>query len=332
MSEQYTQLPDKLDIKGMDAPTFLCSLIAVHNVVVPDEVAGDFDGGKNQMATGYGFPRPEDKIALLGYALEKAKLAQDPHDAALVVAGSIPVIHPWAEGNGRTSRALYRHLARSAPIVPKELNRHARILGVDEEARAEIDLGSVWGSGSTLFLLREELIYKRSDIPYLPYNRQRVRVMGSDSDGVKNTHDSLSAKESIGLDEEGVEDISNAIGMGEKGIARTDSHALKYALVATLSGDELNSISTYKGDIQIADLRKFLETAPSEQKKIFCANIWEYRKLAALVAIDILSDDFGAVTTVKDGERQVSFRDLFLEQSNNFKKATAHGAGALALQ
>lgn len=55
---------------------------------------------------------PEDKQALLDYALQVAQASTDPRLKPLVLAYAINIVHPFSDGNGRTARGLYRLLSR----------------------------------------------------------------------------------------------------------------------------------------------------------------------------------------------------------------------------
>jgi len=57
-------------------------------------------------------PVPEDKIELLGEALRSAQELETPTAQGLLLGYAINMIHPFGDGNGRVSRAVYALLSR----------------------------------------------------------------------------------------------------------------------------------------------------------------------------------------------------------------------------
>ncbi len=64
------------------------------------------DGDKS-LTDGYMPPSPEDRIPLLKEAFEKAIREDTPEKCATVLGMSILTIHPYLDGNGRTSRTIF---------------------------------------------------------------------------------------------------------------------------------------------------------------------------------------------------------------------------------
>lgn len=63
--------------------------------------------GNGKMSDGYMPPDPKDRVPLLKEAFEKAIKEDSPEKSAMVLGMSILTIHPYLDGNGRTSRTIF---------------------------------------------------------------------------------------------------------------------------------------------------------------------------------------------------------------------------------
>jgi hypothetical protein len=81
-------------------------------------------------------PEQKDKESLLKYMLETAQKLDNIQDVALLVGAGITQIHPFIDGNGRTSRLLYAKLSAGIDFFKKNEDE---ILG----GRSSIELGSI---------------------------------------------------------------------------------------------------------------------------------------------------------------------------------------------
>ena len=76
-----------------------------------------------------------DKEPLLGELLEKMKQVDNLNDIALLTAISINAIHPFDDGNGRTSRFFYTLINESFQNIEQDKEKLLKILG--ERGRSE---------------------------------------------------------------------------------------------------------------------------------------------------------------------------------------------------
>jgi len=104
----------------------------------------DFDGagvvvggeGVDGLIVEHQPPEQKDKESLLKYMLETAQKLDNIQDVALLVGAGITQIHPFIDGNGRTSRLLYTNLSAGIDFFKKNEDE---ILG----GRRSIDLGTL---------------------------------------------------------------------------------------------------------------------------------------------------------------------------------------------
>lgn len=76
------------------------------NSSIRDTNAQQFDGD-GLLANGYLPPAPEDRLPLLEKAFNYSKTLDAPEQSAFVLGSSILTIHPFLDGNGRTSRTIF---------------------------------------------------------------------------------------------------------------------------------------------------------------------------------------------------------------------------------
>ena len=81
-------------------------------------------------------PQPSDRVPLMEKAFRASQKAEDPEDAAVILALSINAIHPYDDGNGRTSRLMYTLLQRGYNGTDEDKQYYAGILKNTEGRKA----------------------------------------------------------------------------------------------------------------------------------------------------------------------------------------------------
>lgn len=120
--------------------------LLVNDVTRGKKSSKDFDGG-NVLVQGnmtadtswveYLPPREADKNELLSLILTESRNLS-PEDAGLLLGLGINAVHPFADGNGRSSRLMYTLLAEGYDGSPESKERIQNILS--EEGRKYVDL------------------------------------------------------------------------------------------------------------------------------------------------------------------------------------------------
>jgi hypothetical protein len=82
----------------------------------------------NDFSISYQPPVPEERVALMKEAFERSKQFEDPQLAGLCLAFSVNVIHPYSDGNGRTSRMLYSLLSHGYDGSDEDKNHFTELL------------------------------------------------------------------------------------------------------------------------------------------------------------------------------------------------------------
>lgn len=100
-------------------------------VVVGDDDVLDVEG----VVVAHQPPDQQDKVDLLEYMLKSAQNLPNIQDSALLIAAGINQIHPFRDGNGRTSRLIYANLSAGSKFVKD----HIKEIG---SGRSNIDIGS----------------------------------------------------------------------------------------------------------------------------------------------------------------------------------------------
>lgn len=307
-------------LPGLSQGSLKDLLIGIHNEMVPEETLLDFDADKNAMGQGMGgvmdsyavrYPRRQDKEELLTYALEEAKACQDPRDGALLLAASVVAIHPFNEGNGRVSRALYSDLlGTERPDTPGEKRR----LDIGK-GRQFIDLG-------TAFTQDEWLSRWSAHLPYIASNLASadVRVVIHKTDVKDNVEaTTLDEEAMVGLSDEEKTDLVAAIGADKFGNTYAkDGEGLSFAtaLVVSKHPELAVLIDSKEGRTwQLVNIHHFLPRLSNEQRIEFVSALWEHRKLRAQSTIDFLSDDTGSSVIMAGG--RTTLRSLVIERTIN---------------
>ncbi len=87
-------------------------------------------------------PEFEDKEELLKEIYEQAQKIEDTKDSALLLGASIGAIHPFADGNGRTSRLIFALLHDGYSGSAEDKEKLTRLLGA--EGRQTVDISSAY--------------------------------------------------------------------------------------------------------------------------------------------------------------------------------------------
>lgn len=314
----------------VEAPKFSSSsykdrLLSLHNEIFRSELQ-DFDADKNKMGFGMAgamdgvkvrYPRRTDKDALIEYAIEKANACKDPQHAALLLATAAVTIHPFGEGNGRISRALYCDLL-GVPRIDESSKPRYDDAGL--ESRKLIDLGTAFVDNPLLSKLTKLHPYTITNTD----NRGiRVVIHKPEKDGVEAI--TLSEEALSGFDTEEREDLVVSLGGDDKGNTYgKDQVGLTFATDLLMQRNrELEAYVKKLPDDrgEIVNIHELLPHMTVSQKKDFVSSLWLHRKLFAQASIDFLSDDFGS-RQVTVGSEVTTFRDIVIQRTNNFQKST----------
>ena len=318
------------DLQTWDYASLKSRLIALNNEACAgqSEPITDFHENYSMMGGGWmgmagvdiHFPIPEDREDLFRYALKKAQAAQNIQDAALLLGTAVVAIHPFGDGNGRTSRALYAQLSRGWDDTNEEYRRLTAPHGVDEqgsEARETIDLGSIL-IGSSVGNYADWYTYTKSDLdlklaPLASYDRYedgRIKFP--------------SQEEMPHVANEDYQVILQSVGLDEKGFLRTtDVKGLRFALGKVLQkrslGEKYITPASEPHSFPKANLGQVLTQEDPAVAHELAQAIGEYAKLRALAAIDFLTDDFGGQLQVRRPDGEVGFiKDLVIEETDNY--------------
>lgn len=137
-------------------------------------------------------PPVEDKPQLLEYAFNRAKELEDPRDIGLLAAASINAVHPFADGNGRTSRLVYDLLNYN--YTGSDRDKKFLLSALSSEGRhITPDVNPMYLLyGSILDLIAKEEFTKLGEADYYFLNRARSRDISQRTDLDKETVDRLS--------------------------------------------------------------------------------------------------------------------------------------------
>ncbi len=322
------EVPAAQEIPAYSVDNFKAHLLELHNQLLPAAPLTDFDANKNYMGQGIAgamdgaairYPKRSDKMELLAYAVEEAQKCEDPRDGALLLAASVVATHPFVDGNGRVSRALYSDLMG---VERSDEISSARNFDSGDANRQRIDLG-------TAFTQDEWLSRWSAHYPYLlsgvPHEDLRVVIykkdIKDDIEATTLTEDALS-----GLDTEERVDLVSAIGADEFGNTyATDLEGLMFAAALLVKNfPDLKDYVKPQGKGSIINIHELLPSLAVEQKKKFVAALWQYRKFRAQAVIDFLSDETGSEVITAGG--RIAVRSLVIERTNNLHASKLRGS------
>lgn len=136
-------------------------------------------------------PPTKDKPRLLEYAFNRAKELEDPRDVGLLAAASINAVHPFGDGNGRTSRLVYDLLNYN--YAGSERDKKFLLAALSSEGRfitPDVD-PSYLLYGSVIDLIIKEEFTKLGEADYYFLNRTRSRDVNVRTDLDEETRDKL---------------------------------------------------------------------------------------------------------------------------------------------
>ena len=304
---------------------FKSYLVSLHNEFLPDQGLTDFDADKNAMGAGdaramYGvgirYPRRADKEELLSYLWQKAAECAERRDKALLLAAGVVAIHPFGDGNGRVSRAVYTDVLG---IERVDEEAHKRTHGMGKDGRSLIDLGTAFAEDPLLSDLSDQYPYI---VQGIPQRRFRVGIhdmsQPDDISKVAPTPDVLA-----GMTAEDQADYISAIGADKYGNTYgKDGEGLIYAFQAVIRNNpDLEAyVEDRNGGYEFVNVHTIMPQMSPEDKKQLVASLWEYRKLRAQSARDFLADDAGYVTLKQKG--RVALRDVVIAATNNMHESS----------
>lgn len=147
-------------IKNLDFDDFKDLLIRVNGIVRDIPITKRKFNGTNVKLMGAGGyvgyvpPFHEDKEPLLKEAFTKAKGSGDIKNTALLISVAVNAIHPFADGNGRTSRLVYRLIGEGYRGSEEEKAKLSKILG--EKGRVGLDIEPTIIEAQILNIVKKE--------------------------------------------------------------------------------------------------------------------------------------------------------------------------------
>lgn len=274
------------------------------------------------------YPDAKDIDEVMEYSFDMAKRQNDIQSSALVLSGGFVAAHPFADGNGRVSRALYSELSAGLTTGTKgyELatSSSSQVTGESGGSRM-ISLGNnVLNSDLLLKNSHKKLVYERSGLEEF-----RVRIAGlnydQDQDGTyvglpPEAREGLDPSQQLWLDDayHNVRDIT----YDHKNIAqnRGEDESFKFALAYAQKQNPgaLDEFVSSQDDGGMLQVDKLLVSGKTELLASIADGAREFYKQHALSYIDMLGDK-GAETTLDYGAKgKISVRDKIIENSGNF--------------
>ncbi len=157
-------------IRNLNFQSFKNFLVRINGIVRGLPIKGrDFEK-EDVVFDGFGFrstpPDPEDREELLKEVFEQARQCRTLADIAFLLSTSINAVHPFSDGNGRTSRLVFLLVQDGYGATPKEDQKVRRVLG--EGGRREIDTNPLLIRGEVLKVLKARKDFQSFESPTLP--------------------------------------------------------------------------------------------------------------------------------------------------------------------
>lgn len=326
-------------LKKLSAQTLNQRLLAINNAV-RSRGANDAEGEdgftkSGRFASSYKrvphvYPDAKDVGEVLDYALSAAQKAEDIQDAALILASGTVAAHPFADGNGRTSRAVYSELSMG-------LNPTARGYGMatmstqysrqEGGGSAMVNVGSGFlDSDPALGPVHKRLMYERAGIIRAGDSAAGYSIK---LDSTSKRFDTLPKDYLQGLPtekSEWLEDLyRNFVGTNGSGrdiVQATGSHESFIFAISYVDKHLPKRLDQYryipKINETLLSVDAIFASRDNELLTTLADGVREYYKQYALAYVDMLS---------KDSERQVvdpvtgasmSVKDRIVQQTNNF--------------
>ena len=307
------------------------------------------------------FPRATDKERLLEYAFYQAQACERNQDAGLVLGVGVVVTHPFAFGNGGSSRGIYAEASVGwnvgSDILGANFNRPRprmdQTITLDYASRAIVDLGSAFHS-DPLYTTAELLVRqargmgkpnKRAfDIGLwrMPYPDSTPRTRNSlgktshlhdqPADERFEWHDS--EFEGLSLEEEF--DLQDAIGLSPSGKDYDhDFRGVHFALEQLLHEGILprDIVKTYTANnyrtIEYINIFDVLSTLDVTGRKLLVQCLWDYRRDLAQAKIDMASP--ASVSPIRPKSTARKYRALVLKHTNNLSGLKGYNASEFSV-
>ena len=274
------------------------------------------------------YPDAKDIDEVMEYAFDSARNQEDTQAAALVLSGGFVAAHPFADGNGRVSRALYSELSAGLTSGTKgyELATSSSSQVAIESGGAQmISLGNnVLNSDLLLKDFHKKLVYERSGIDEL-----QTRIAGLNYEQDENgTYVGLPPEARVGLDgsqqlwlDDAYHNVRD-ITYDHKTMARNrgEDESFKFALsyAQKQTPGAIEGFVSPKDEGGMIQVDKLLVSGNTELLASIADGVREYYKQHALSYIDMLGDK-GAKASLDYGTQgRISVRDKIIEKSGNF--------------
>lgn len=277
------------------------------------------------------YPDGRDVQEVLQYALEQAKVASDVQDAALILSGGVVAAHPFADGNGRVSRAIYSELSMG---LHPGLKGHSLATESSRESLQEFGGSALFNIGSGFLLTDPQMKAVHRNILYERLDLQRSQLIPAGytiSFQNKRTglHDTFSQlHNTAGLDVASVDwlnilyenfqgfkyDLTRAVGaIGED---ESFMFALSYAEKnAPTKLDKYKLVMAH--DKTTINVNGIFSSADPELLGMLAEGTRQYYKEYALAYIDMLGPKSRTMIDNPHGSGKTSIRGRIVELSNN---------------
>ncbi len=310
-------------LQNVTPETIETTLVDIHNTVVPDAPATEYNGGKNGVSGPDSVevfaPHPNDKADLLKLAVELADHEKDTRElAAMRLGAAVLVVHPFHDGNGRTSRFVHAAILGhgNEKIEAMGIATPHAAFGEDLiswQAREMIDLKPPYPFTNFLYFS----VYDVSGLEHGSFNTTL-----DDSDEDRRIYDEVKAR----VSKDRAEDLDMAYCIKPKtykGVnpVDRDSNAVEYALnKLRAEGVEIKGkeyTKTSDAPWTVVDIPRLLRDFEDDLLHGFIDATWEYRRKYADVAIRCVSgDDLGQQVDTLHGITS-TVAEHYIRLSNN---------------
>ena len=292
-------------------------------------IEGRMAGGDYSIPHSY--PDARDVEDVLHYALDQAKAAADIQDAAMILAGGTVAAHPFAEGNGRVSRAIYSEISMGLhPDTPGYdlATKSSKLAREDFGGSAMFNMGSGFlTTDPQMKEVHRDIIYQRSGLErtdLIP-----AGYMISFRDAQKKKHDTFSElynSDGLGVDSVGWLNVmyDNFQGFKYDRTARVGNIGEDESLRFALSYAEKmipKRMDQYKFILDMSNTtigvdRIFASNDP-ELLGALAEGTRQYYKQYAMAYIDMLGSKSGTQINNPHGTGTMSLGDRIVELTNN---------------
>jgi hypothetical protein len=285
-------------------------LIETHNTHPQAEVETSFVGAQNGTLGGGLYPRAQDKDMLMAYALEQAQEQANVQVAALILGTAIVAIHPFEDGNGRTSRTIYSALSRGLDDASPE-HQKVRLGGKG-------DIIDFSGVSREPYELAQKLAYQEAGVTKLA---SQTWYLSQDTEASKKHY---GEREFHGLTSDERAELDGLLGekngSEERGdVGRygglDDSLLFGFSKVSEELGLDLpiNHFSHGRTAVNVPDALMLMD---GDAKRKLFEYIQQYHTLKAKAAIDLVGKNGEEVIETDQGA--IAIRDYLLTQTNNY--------------